>query len=131
MAEYFRRAPELINFQDDLRIVLFELDVDVLRDCLDVRESLSQETVGISADRLTSSDSDENVRYSECRQLAREVVAEQLVGILCPSAAAKWPGAWNLVLFGDGESRGWECLADREVSPPRLVVEDVWPLAFT
>ena len=35
MAEFFRRSPELLNFQDDLAIVLYRLEVQIIGDCLD------------------------------------------------------------------------------------------------
>lgn len=131
MAEFFRRAPELIDFQDDLQIVLHELDVDITGECLDVLEAASRGTVGISLGLLTSSDVDEVARYLECRELAREVVMEGLTGIFFPSAAATWSPAWNLVLFAEQTPVPWTCLNHREVAPPRLAAADVRSLAFT
>jgi hypothetical protein len=128
MAEFFRRSPELLDFQDDLRIVLFELDLEVSGMCLDVRGASSQAAVGITSDRLTSSESDEEVRYAECRALAREVVAAGHVGIRYPSAAATWAGAGNSVLFGGHGASTWECRSHREVGAPRLTAADVSPL---
>src|SRR4051794_30412210 len=81
MAEFFRRAPELIDFQDDLNIVLFELDLEVIGGCLDVRQARGQNEVGISEERLTSSDVDESARYAECRELGTEAFADGDAGI--------------------------------------------------
>ncbi len=131
MAEFLRRAPELIDFQDDLNIILYELDLDVRGECLDLRADSSRNNVGISLDRLVSSEGDELTRYSECRALARDAVAHSLTGIFFPSAAATWSGAWNLVVYGGKASAGWDCLGHREVSRPRLTVADVRPLAFS
>ena len=128
MAEFFRRSPELFDFQDDLVIVLYELDLEIAGNCLDVRDEASRQTVGIPLDRLTSSELDESTRYGECRQLAQDVASQRLWGILYPSAAATWADAWNMVLFGDQSPVGWECRDHRELARPRLKSADVSPL---
>ncbi len=128
MAEFFRRFPELIEFQDDLEIIVYELDIDVPSECLDVLADDSQGHVGISLDRLTSSEPNEAKRYLECRETAREAVAQRLTGIFYPSAAGRWAHAWNLVLFDEKSPKGWECSRHREVARPRLVAADVSPL---
>jgi hypothetical protein len=128
MAEFFRRAPELIDFQDDLNIVLFELDLEVQGKCLEVLDQTSRVNVGITLERLTSSEPDETARYRECRQLAHDVEDEGHSGIMYPSAAAAWPAAGNLVLFGEQDPGSWECHGHREVARPRLMARDVNPL---
>lgn len=119
IAEYLRRHPEFLNFQDDLRLVLYELDLSVNGECVDVRTPAGQSQVGIATDRLTSSEDDEDVRYVECRQLAAEVVAAGLTGIAYPAAAVT-SGAWNVVLFGDQSANTWTATSYREVSRPRV-----------
>lgn len=131
MAEFFRRSPELIDFQDDLTVVLFELDLSISGDCLDVRDAPEQLAVGITVERLTSSEVDEGSRYGECRALARQVVNARLTGIFYPSAAATWSPAWNLVLFAASDPVEWECLEHRPVDRPRLDAAEVSPMAFT
>lgn len=128
MAEFFRRSPDLLDFQDELAIALYELDLEVADECLDTRTSALQAVVGITHERLTSSDSDENIRYADCRNLSLEAVSAGLVGIYYPSAAATWPTAFNLVLFGHQSSASWQCLAHREVDRPRMTSADVNPL---
>lgn len=125
MAEFFRRSPELLDFQDDLAIVLYQLEVEIVGDCLDLRGKPSRSAVGITLERLTSSETDETVRYQECRELAADVVREALVGVVYPSAAATWNDAWNLVLLGDQSSRTWECKGHSQVPPPHLAAGEV------
>lgn len=131
IAEYFRRHPELLDFQDSMVVPLWRIRVNVNEDSIDVRTPAAQAAVGISLSELTSSLSDEEERYRQCRGLARLVVDAGLVGIAYPSAAATWAGAWNLVLFGEGGGRGW--LADSEglEGVPRLVPADVRPLVYS
>ena len=124
MAEFFRRHPELLALQDDVDVVLHELDLETHVDALDLRTEPSQQSVGITIERLNSSDADEDARYAECRQLASEVIAEELVGILFPSAAANWPDAWNVVLFGLQSGATWECNGHRQVPTPRVSVAE-------
>jgi RES domain-containing protein len=130
MAEFFRRNPELLDFQDDgLAISLLELEVEVNGNCLDVRAPSDAALVGIAFDRLTSSDSDEDVRYTECRALAKEALDADMVGLAYPSAAATSAQQWNLVLFGDGDvENGWSVLGTAKIAPPKLTSSDVRPL---
>src|SRR4051794_4106207 len=92
--------PEFLEMQDDLVIALYRLGLSIESACLDVRDEAGQSAAGITADRLKSSEHDEELRYAECRQLARRSVAAHHAGIAYPSAAAAW-ACWNLVLFGD------------------------------
>lgn len=124
MAEYFRRHPEFLEFQDDLVISLCELQLEVAGECLDVRDDAGQYQAGIAHDRLIASEKDEGVRYAECRELARGALARDLVGIAFPSAAAAWT-SWNLVLFGDPITTRWVCLARTVVDRPHLSATDV------
>lgn len=124
MAEYFRRHPEFLAFQDDLVITLHELDMTVVGDCVDVRSDAGQAAAGIGYDRLVSSEDDEDSRYEECRQLARRALSAGRVGIGYPSAAAAW-ACWNLVLFGDPAAGAWVCASHRPVPMPRLDGADV------
>jgi len=127
MAEFFRRHVELLALQDDLRIRLFEIEVNVTGDCLDVRSTTGQWAVGISRERLTSSDADEGVRYAECRQLAHDTLGAGGRGIGYPSAGASWE-TWNLVVFGD-DGDGWTAISRAEVACPRLAASDVRALS--
>ena len=128
MAEFFRRHPELLDFQGELRIVLFELEVDVRRNGLDVRTVIGQAAVGISLLRLTSSEANEAVRYAECQNLAALVIVHNMSGIGYPSAAAKWSGAWNLVLFGDQIPMNWNSNVHSQVPRPLIAASDVQPI---
>ena len=128
MAEYFRRHPELLDFQSDLKISLFELEISVRQDGLDVRDEIGQASVGISLRQLTSSDVHESARYSDCQRLAAAVLVAGMSGIAYPSAAAKWAGAWNLVLFGDQDLMIWQSISYSRVPRPLLVVGDFQPL---
>ncbi len=128
MAEFFRRFPEFLNMQGDLSIALFRVDVDVACDCLDVRNPDQADAVGIPFDRLLSSEADETIRYSECRELAKEAIAAGRCGLTYPSAAATWD-TWNLVLFGDPGP--WTASGHMEVARPRMAAADVNPLPST
>ena len=127
MAEFFRRHPELLNFQDDLTLQMFELDLEVNGACLDLREAAAQARAGIDHDRLTSSESDESIRYAECQHLALAAIAEGCVGIGYPSAAANWD-TWNLVLFGSQDTTTWICHEHHNIGLPRLSATEVRPL---
>jgi hypothetical protein len=126
MAEYFRRHPEFLDFQEDLDVTLFQLDVQVLCECLDVRVPDQAAAVGFDFRRLLSSEADERVRYEDCRALAKDVVGVGLCGLAYPSAAATGP-AWNLVLFGDPGA--WAVTGYAPATRPRLDPAEVQPLA--
>jgi hypothetical protein len=125
MAEFFRRRPELLGFQDELRIRLFSIAFDINSECLDVRDDVGQASAGIALERLTSSDEDEGLRYAACRDLAQDAVDASVVGIAYPSAAAAWASAWNLVLFGDPAVATWTVTSFSETVIPRLRPTDV------
>lgn len=124
VAEFLRRHPELIDFQDDLRIVLYELRLQVDGGCVDLRDPRIVATMGIEPDRLTSSDRDEDARYAECRRVAETSVQADASGIFYPSAATVWV-AWNLVLLGDSGPRRWTCESYHAVARPRLADVDI------
>lgn len=132
MAELFRRHAELFGLEGgDLNIRLYALEVEVVGPCLDVRDSAGQAAVGIEAERLTSSDQEDDVRYAECRQLADDTVAGGMIGIGYPSAAAQWQ-TWNVVLFDDQDTARWTCSAVAEVSTlPEVLPTEVNVLAAT
>lgn len=125
MAEFFRRHPEFLGFQRELKVVVFELEIDIRLQSLDVRTDLGQITVGISLERLTSSDADEAVRYLECQTLATLVALEQMSGIAYPSAALKRANAWNLVLFGDPNPMTWKSNSHTKIKRPSIISADV------
>jgi hypothetical protein len=125
MAEYFRRHPELLQFQvSGLRLRVFGIILVVRGAVLDLRNNASAAAVGISPDRLHSSDADEDVRYRECRELAVAAIAGNRCGIAYPSAAAAW-ATWNLVVFGDPDPATWESLSITPVVPPVLAPSQV------
>jgi hypothetical protein len=117
IAEFLRRHPELLDFQDALRIRLFRVDVLVSGSCLDVRTREKAASAEVEFDRLRSNDADEETRYWECRRLADEV---EVVGhgIGYPSAAVN-NHDWCLVLFGES-GQGWEAASWEEI--PRVHV---------
>lgn len=129
IAEFLRRNPEFIALQDHLRVRLYEIVLDVSGECLDVRLPQHQAEVGISLERLTSSELDERDRYVACWDLARATRSSGAIGIAYPSAAANWADAWNLALFGDPSDRTWRPLAVNEQSPPTLAADEIRVLA--
>lgn len=125
MAEYFRRHPELLQFQGSgLRLRVFGLDLVLRGPVLDLRNGASAVAVGISPDRLRSSDADEDDRYRECRELALAAIDADRCGIAYPSAAATW-ATWNLVVFGEPSPGTWESLGFTPVAPPVLAPSQV------
>lgn len=127
MAEFFRRHPELLAFQDDLVISLFELDLNIAGVCLDVTSTKSRDDVGIPADRLISSEADEEIRYAECRELATDTVSASLIGIVYPAAGAVWDTR-NAVLFGEQGPSTWACEDHRLTARPVIDPAHVRPL---
>lgn len=127
MAEFFRRRPTWLELQDNLAISLFQIEIDVLVPCLDVRDAAGQAAAGITRERLTSSEAEESVRYLECRALAHDARAASLQGIGYPSAAAAWD-TWNLVLFDEPSVTGWQPIETVRVPIPRLLASDVVPI---
>lgn len=127
VAEFLRRNPEFFNLESDLEITieLFEIEISVEKEVAEVRDSVGQLQAGISLERLTSSEPDEVVRYLECREFAKIVLLQNLVGIAFPSAAATWAGAWNLVVFEKEILGNWLIAHFVEVNPPSLTNSEV------
>jgi RES domain-containing protein len=125
VAEYLHRHPEFIGMELSLVLRVWELAIDLMDNALDVRDAPAQASVGISLDRLNSQDADSSARYAECRVLAGLAINANLVGIAYPSAAAAWPKAWNLVLFGASDPSRWSAIGVQTVSPPILQNNDV------
>jgi RES domain-containing protein len=114
IAEFLRRHPELMEFQDALRIQVFEVRVRVHACCLDVRFPDRAAAAGIDLARLLSNDSDETQRYEYSREVAASPEID--AGIAYPSAAHAAP-AWCLVLFGP-EGGGWSSEGFESVTRP-------------
>ena len=129
VAEFLRRHPEFMDLQSSLAISIYEIDINVEGECLDVRTDENADACGVGRARLTSSDEDENVRYVECRLLAEAVITCGGVGIAYPSAAALW-GQWNLVLFGDPERGRWLSVGVSSVARPVVSRDDVAALTW-
>lgn len=125
LAEFLRRHPELFDFQSDLDITIYGIDVVTDCDLLDVRERALSDAIGFNYERLLSSDPDESIRYVECRELGAQAMAADLCGLAYPSAAATW-ATWNVVLFGDSNQPGrWQVLACAPVGTPALAAAAV------
>lgn len=127
MAEFFRRSPELLQFQDALVISLYELDLEIPGPCVNLCRSEVRASVNLTLERLTSSEHDESIRYRECRDLASDAVASDLVGLAYPSAAATW-STRNLVLLGQQHEHRWRCHKHEETTRPKLEAHEVTPL---
>lgn len=125
-AEFFRRNPELLAFQDALRFRMHEMDLEVISDCLDVRIEENANDIGFPFDRLTSSDPDPDDRYHECRELAHDVDGAAGFGIAYPSAAID--GYHNRVTFHEAVHGGWRLSTPREVAVPIVPPDEVRPL---
>ena len=117
LAEYFRRHPELLPYQERFNGVLFELNFDGIHDGLGVHTEDKAQRVGIPWDRLRSSDLRRHKRYQECQALASEVVDEGGHTIIYPSAAHE--GVTNVVTFGDGGEH-WTLTSQGEIERPYL-----------
>lgn len=124
VAEYLRRHPELLSLQDDLVIRLWEMSIEIHGERLDLTHSACQTRAGISEERLRSSESDERVRYAECRALANEAETVGLVGLCYPSAATTW-FAVNHVFFGEQGIASWQCHEHHEIERPQISAESV------
>ena len=125
MAEYFRRHPELIDLQDDLRLQLFRVELSVNGRSLDLRNQPCQNKVGINEESLTSSEHDEEVRYRLCRALAGRV-ADIGTGI-CSLSAAIGKGVWTLVLF-DEPGTDWVATAFTPHPRPKVSANKIRPI---
>lgn len=123
-AEFYRRNPEFLDDQSIADIRVFALDLVIPGRCLDVRTQAYAHAVGVTFDRLRSNDSNEAVRYAECRALA-EVVEPLGCGIAFPSAAYVTPSPWCLVLFGRPSNATWRCASYTEIATPIISPSEV------
>jgi hypothetical protein len=125
VAEFLRRHPEFMDLQEDLDISIYEIQTEVVCDCLDVRTEPAATSVGMPYDRLTSSEADEETRYMECRELGAQALQAAFCGIGYPAAGATWD-TWNLVLLGDANEHGrWRVSGAHVVDRPSLEAADV------
>lgn len=115
VAEYYRRHPEFLAFQGRLKHRLFRLGFTGEGDGLDVRSTDRAERVGVSYERLRSSDKRRDDRFRECHDLARAVVASSGRCIEYPSAA--YDGAENVVALG---SFGWHAAVEQQIALPPI-----------
>lgn len=119
VAEFLRRRPDLIPFQDSLAIEVFEIQLSVVTEMLDVRSRDQAVLAQIEWGRLVANDLDEDRRYRECRLLASDVEQAGLQGVAYPSAALP-SSAWNLVLFGPGGEDAWVSAGAASVRAPKV-----------
>lgn len=125
VAEYFRRHPELLRFQEGLKIRLFQIHISALGNGLDVSAEDLAKAVGVEWERLRSSDLRRSERYEQCQELAEAVKRADGISIRYPSAALE--SAVNVVLFGD-DQRLWTAEVDSEIDLPLVDPERVHPL---
>lgn len=116
-AEYLRRNPEFMDIQHDLKIDIFEVHISSESEGLDVSNESLAEAVGVKWERLRSSDPDEQIRYRECRQLAREVIDISGISIKYPSAALE--ETHNVVLF-QTETSSWTADQGARIPAPQV-----------
>jgi len=114
--------------QDVLSIRVNRIRVVIDGRVLDLRAVADQELVGISRQQLTSSESNESARYAATRLLGMEAANDGIEGIAYPSAAARWVGAWNLVLFRLRELSGWHATTTGDEPRPHVPMSEVLPL---
>lgn len=124
-AEYLRRNPEFMDIQDYLKIDIFEVYISSESEGLDVSSENLADAVGIEWERLRSSDTNEQIRYRECQQLAREVIDVSGVSIKYPSAALE--ATYNVVLF-QTETSNWAADQGARIPTPQVNPELVTPL---
>ncbi len=122
LAEYFRRHPELLPYQERLKATLFQIGLTAMDVGLDVSERHLALAVGVPWDRLRSNDLRASKRYAECQGLASDVNAKGGCTIVYPSAA--YEGETNLVTLGD-EGSGWTTAPPVEVADRPLVDPDM------
>lgn len=125
LAEYYRRHPELLRFQEGVKLRLYEVGFSGESHGLDVSEPTKAEDVGIPWERLRSSDRRTADRFRQCQQLGAEVVDAGGCSILFPSAA--YDDEVNLVSFGD-MGAGWTADEPLEVDRPLVEPTRVRPL---
>ena len=126
-AEYFRRRPELLPLQARVKLRVVQVSVSA-GSVLNVTTADRAEAAGIAAERLVSSDADEDKRYRECRELADRVDAAGGNGIQHLNAALRDGKTWNAALFGT-RSDGWEVHGDvTDVATPTIDAASVHAL---
>jgi len=125
LAEYFRRHPELTQFQSRLKLRLFRIRISAVREGLDVSVERLAAAVGIAWERLTSSDISRKRRYRRCQELAVAVIDDNGISIRCPSAA--YERSTCLVLFGENTD-DWTAEVDSEIELPLIDPDLVRPL---
>lgn len=125
LAEYFRRNPKLLQFQEGLKIRLFRIRISTFCEGIDVSSEELAEAVGIEWERLRSSDLKRSERYRRCRELAAAVVRAGGISIRYPSAALE--SVVNVVLYGDDPS-SWIAAARSEINLPWVDPGMVRPL---
>lgn len=127
VAEFLRRHPELVGLQEALRLRVFAFDLTVQIPGCDVRSESQASAVGFPYERLSSSESDPETRYAECRELVRDVESESGVGVAYPSAAHR--KAENFVVFHDSSDATWRTSKADVVGTPRISTSDLRPLS--
>jgi hypothetical protein len=118
VAEFYRRHPELLNFQDRVRLRTYQFQLICRTEGCDVRTADQANAVGIAPDRLVSSDARPGERYRECREFAKAVESAGGIGVFFPSAAHA--DGENMVVFGAGPTNGWSSEGSRQISTPKV-----------
>lgn len=116
VAEFYRRHPELLEFQERIRLRTFRFQLSCLTEGCDVRTEHQASAVGIALTRLTSSDARPGDRYRECRELADAVDDAGGIGVFFPSAALV--DSQNIVVFDSGATNGWSSQSLSQIPTP-------------
>ncbi len=124
LAEWLRWHPEFLDLQDELRVHIFQVRVDVKARSLDVRTGEQAALSSFPFHRLVSNDEDESIRYQECRALADDCDANGGGGIRSPSAADPWFLHCNFTLFGE-KGGSWISRGFIEVPRPTISRDSV------
>jgi RES domain-containing protein len=125
MSEFFRLHAEFLELQEDLAIRLFEMELSTFGNVVDLTESAGQVAIGISEERLSSSEPSVEVRFAECWEVGEWAVSEGFVGIAYPCAATSRPNEWNIVLFGAESTESWQLENVHLIGMPIVSPEDV------
>ncbi len=118
VAEYFRRHPELLEFQGRTRLRTYQMRLEPITEGLDLRTAEQIHVCGFDGSRLRSSERDESQRYKECRELAVVVEAQGGSGIAHQSAA--YMDGQTFALFGQQSDGRWKLSAPVEVPTPAV-----------
>lgn len=126
VAEFLRRNPEFLDpeLQRYLLIRVFEVVLNVVGPCLDIREPAYRAAIAFDWAQSLSADPNDATRYQDSGALAKAVIGSGDVGIAYPSAAATWT-TWNLVLFGEPAVTTWMSDSYQEVERPSLAAAEV------